>query len=42
MVGLASGLFRKKVYLMFDFGPELHYPNVQNEDNAAYLVELSW
>ena len=27
---------------MFDFGPELHYPNVQNEDNAAYLVELSW
>lgn len=27
---------------MFDFGPELHYPNVQNEDNASYFVELSW
>ena len=29
------------VYLMFDFGPELHYSNVQNGNNA-YFIELSW
>ena len=27
---------------MFDFGPELHYPSVQNGDNASYFIELSW
>lgn len=30
------------LFHVYDLGPELHYPSVQNGDNTSYFIGLSW